>query len=214
MKGMKNELRSLTKREVLNTLDIKGRSGYECWQVQLTTISSFYMGLLVQRQYGRLWLCKARIIPVASHQQYIEVQLIRLESSAETREVLGSSPRASTKRIPFTASKWSRDRKSHHKGASSLTYLLYAAVAQRQSTCLLSKGSRYRNSLAAPIAAGNRKFVGENVNPHRSSEAVAEMSGSRSTLKCPQLWSCNYVILVLTTHNQKKCSTEQTQSGV
>ena len=47
MKDMKNELRSLTKREVLNTLDIKGRSGYECWQVQLTTINSFYMGLLV-----------------------------------------------------------------------------------------------------------------------------------------------------------------------
>ena len=30
MKDMKNELRSLTKREVLNTLDIKGRSGYGC----------------------------------------------------------------------------------------------------------------------------------------------------------------------------------------
>ena len=53
-----------------------------------------------------------------------------LDSLPDKQEVLGSSPKAPTKRILFTASKQSRDRKSHHKGASSLTYLLYWGVAQ------------------------------------------------------------------------------------
>ena len=202
---MKNELRSLSQREVLNTLDIKGRSGYECQQVQLTTIQFIL--------YGVTGVAVAREIVALQGTDHprdfppnIGDQLSWLERHSDKVEVLGPIPRSPTTRIPFTASKWSRDRKSHHKGCVKPYLPLYAVVAQRQSTCLLSKGSRYRNSLAAPNAGGNRKFVGENVNPHRPSEAVAEVSGSKSTLKCPQLWSCNYVILVLTTHNQKKCS--------
>ena len=62
---------------------------------------------------------------------YIGVYASWLDSLPDKQEVLGSSPRAPTTRIPFTASKWSRDRKSHHKGASSLTYLLYGCVVQR-----------------------------------------------------------------------------------
>ena len=173
------------------------------------------MGKLVQRQYGRLWLSKARIIPVISHHLDIGDQLRWLERQSDKLEVLSPSLRSPTKRIPFTASKWSRDRKSHHKGASSLYLPLYWGLAQLVSSGgLLSRRSSVQVRDPQPIAVGYRKFVGENVNPHRPSEAVAEVSGSRSTLKCPQLWSCNYVILVLTTHNQKKCSTKQGQSGV
>ena len=44
-------------------------------------------------------------------------------------------------------------------GSNPIMPILYAAVAQRQSNGLLNRRSRYRNSLAAPIAAGNRELM-------------------------------------------------------
>ena len=69
--------------------------------------------------------------PIRSVPTNIGVYASWLDSLPDKQEVLGSSPRAPTKRIPFTASKWSRDRKSHHKGASSL-YLPFIWVCSSE----------------------------------------------------------------------------------
>ena len=62
---------------------------------------------------------------------YIGVYASWLDSLPDKQEVLGSSPRAPTKRIPFTASKWSRDRQSHHKGCVKPYLPLYWGLAQQ-----------------------------------------------------------------------------------
>lgn len=72
-----------------------------------------------------------------------------LDSLPDKQEVLGSSPRAPTIRILFTASKQSRDRKSHHKGASSLYLpfiLLLSSAVEQQTVNLLVLSSNLRGA--------------------------------------------------------------------
>lgn len=126
-----------------------------------------------------MWLYGPASDSQRSHHQNIGVYASWLDSLPDKQEVLGSSPRAPTIRILFTASKQSRDIKSHHKGASSLylpfILLLSSAVEQRTVNPLVLS-SNLRG------AANSRWFLRKLVSGYKAilparAEAVKQISG-------------------------------------